>query len=143
MCKKILGPKFEFTIATSLGTPGSTSPKYTSVPEVYWDAGNQFPCTGGPGTYQYLTPGCTTGTSHRKLQNKPTAFYDLIYGDIAHLGSDNKGDAAKQNAWLGRGKFAATVNSLKKEGKLNLDKNTGLFWHKSHINNNIIYDQGI
>ena len=111
--------KFEFTIATSLGTPGSTDPMYTSVPEVYWDAGNQFPCTGGPGTYQYLTPACTTGTSHRKLQNKPQAFYDLIAGDSVYLGSDdNRDKTKKQNAWLGRGKFAATVNSLKKEGNL-------------------------
>jgi len=108
-------PKVEFTIATSLGTPGSTpgSPApYTSVPEVYWDAGNQFPCTGGPGAYEYLTPPCTSWSSHRKLKNQPKAFYDLMAGDSNHGGSDDS-SGAKQNAWLGRGKFNATVSSLK------------------------------
>ena len=115
------GRPFEFTIATSLGTAGSTpgSPApHTSVPEVYWDAGNQFPCTGGPGTYEYLTPPCTSWSSHRKLKNQPKAFYDLMVGDSNHGGSDDNSDEGKPNAWLGRGKFNATVNSLKNEGNL-------------------------
>jgi hypothetical protein len=117
-------PSVEFTIATSLGTPGSPAPHtsgspapHTSVPEVYWDAGNQFPCTGGPGTYEYLTPPCTSWSSHRKLKNQPKAFYDLMVGDSNHGGSDDS-DEGKQNAWLGRGKFNATVTSLKNEGYL-------------------------
>ena len=112
--REVLGSGFEFTIATSLGTP-PTNTSY-SVPEVYWDAGNQFPCTGGPGTYQYLTPPCTDWTSHKKLRNQPKAFYDLIAGDGQHLGSDNKGTGDTQNAWLGRGKFNTTVTDLQKSG---------------------------
>ena len=107
----ILGTDFEFTIATSLGTPGSTDPPYTSVPEVYWDAGNQFPCTGGPGAYEYLTPPCTSWSSHRKLKNQPKAFYDLMAGDFNHGGSDDM-NGTNQNAWLGRGKFANTVKNM-------------------------------
>jgi hypothetical protein len=103
-------PKVEFTIATSLGTPGSTNPAYTSVPEVYWDAGNQFPCTGGPGAYEYLTPPCTSWSSHRKLKNQPKAFYDLMAGDSNHGGSDDS--SGQQNAWLGRGKFGQTVKNM-------------------------------
>ena len=102
-------PNFEFTIATSLGTP-ETGTSF-SVPEVYWDAGNQFPCTGGAGTYQYLTPPCTSWSSHKKLKNQPKAFYDLIVGDTKHLGSDDF-DGKNQNAWLGRGKFKNTIKQL-------------------------------
>jgi hypothetical protein len=105
----ILKADFEFTIATSLGTP-ETGTSF-SVPEVYWDAGNQFPCTGGAGTYQYLTPPCTSWSSHKKLKNQPKAFYDLISGDTKHLGSDDF-DGKNQNAWLGRGKFKNTIKQL-------------------------------
>jgi hypothetical protein len=118
--KDILNSDFEFTIATSLGTPGDVANSIVSVPEVYWDSGNQFPCTGGPGCYNYLTPACTDSTTHRRLKNNPKAFYDLIAGDDTHSGSDAfNSTTSKPNGWLGRGKFAQTVTDL-----LNQDPNS-------------------
>ena len=104
-------PPFILTMAGSLG--GASGLGGVDVPEVYWDAGNQFPCTGGAGTYDYLTPACTSWGIHRKLKDQPKAFYDLIAGGAGHAGSDlNPDSTSKQNIWLGRGKFKAMTDAL-------------------------------
>ena len=117
-CVKSIIPNVKFTLATALGTPAIDSG--ISVPEVYWDAGNQFPCTGGPGTYQYLTPACTNWGIHRKLANQPKAFYDLIAGDDSYFGSDDTPQGKKQNAWLGRGKFQSNTTNIKNMDSVNI-----------------------
>ena len=99
-------------LATGIGTPGeavqSENPdrpwKSISVPENYWSAGNQLPCGGDPGAYNHAMSACTNLNTHRRLANYPNAFQNLITGD---QGSDNAA------GWLGSGKWAAEIKTLK------------------------------
>tara|TARA_R110002074_G_scaffold16248_5_gene54519 strand:+ start:2114 stop:4354 length:2241 start_codon:yes stop_codon:yes gene_type:complete len=88
----------KFTMAGSLKLPGNHNPPMYSVPEVYWDAGNEFPCSGGADTYTYTNRACTTSTSHRLHKNRPKAFYQGIAGDGNMYGSDKWNESKTSSA---------------------------------------------
>lgn len=97
-------------LATGLGTPGesaeynNTTYNSISVPENYWYAGNQMPCGGDPGSYLYARTGCTSMTSHRRLQDRPVSYYNLIAGQ--------QGSDCCPN-WLGDAKWQTETDQLK------------------------------
>ena len=110
----------KFTMAGSLKLPGKNSPPMYSVPEVYWDAGNEFPCSGGADTYNYTNRACTTSTSHRLHKNRPKAFYQGIAGDGNMHGSDKwdgtktaSGEGLQQNGpWLNGNNFNSMNDNI-------------------------------
>ena len=120
-------PSVEFTIATSLGTPGSPAPHTSGSPRsTYVCSRSLLGCRQSVPMYGWTwnvrvfnTPMYILVVS-QKTKNQPKAFYDLMVGDSKHGGSDDSDDSdkGKQNAWLGRGKFNTTVTSLKNEGYL-------------------------
>ena len=114
-------PNIKFTMAGSLKNPGNVDGSIM-VPEVYWDAGNQYPCTGGPYTYLYTNRACTTSTTHRMQRNRPKGFYNSIVGDETHYGSDYWDEkkqpnlpSAKNGPWLNANNFATMQTNLKKD----------------------------
>ncbi|GAG39380.1 unnamed protein product, partial [marine sediment metagenome] len=117
---KKLNPNIKFTMAGSLKNPGNVDDsKSIMVPEVYWDAGNQYPCTGGPYTYLYTNRACTTSTTHRMQRNRPKGFYNSIVGDETHYGSDFWDEkkqpnlpSAKNGPWLNANNFATMQTNL-------------------------------
>ena len=114
-------PNIKFTMAGSLKNPGNVDDSGSiMVPEVYWDAGNQYPCTGGPYTYLYTNRACTTSTTHRMQRNRPKGFYNSIVGDETHYGSDYWDEkkqpnlpSAKNGPWLNANNFATMQKNLK------------------------------
>jgi len=116
--------KIKFTMAGSLKNGGNINKsKSIMVPEVYWDAGNQYPCTGGPNTYLYTNRACTTSTTHRIQRNRPKGFYNSIVGDETHYGSDYWDGKAQSNLplkanpngpWLNANNFATMQTNVTK-----------------------------
>ena len=100
-------------LATGLGSPGASATdndgtvyNSISVPENYWYAGNQLPCGGDPGSYNYARTACTSLNPHRRFRGYPEAFYDYTAGP-------NGSDCCPN--WLGDGKWRAEVAELTKE----------------------------
>ena len=93
-------------------SPPSPSPTGTVAivtPEMYWGGGNQFPCDGGPGTYNYRTPPCTNLSIRKVLKNQPKAFWDFTTGDnLSHAGSAQAVNG-NLNPWFAKGEFFLTV----------------------------------
>ena len=81
-----------------------------SVPEYYWGVGNQMPCDGSAGSYNYARTACTSLSSHRRLAGYPKQYVDLITGgDGPTNGSD-----CKHNGWLGNGDWASATKDANK-----------------------------
>jgi len=120
------GVTIPLTVPVGLGSggdsaktfPPSGTGMYKAVPEVYWDGGNQFPCDGGAGTYMYGTPACTNWSAHKRFANNPQAYYDNMYTTSDVGGSDfwkyglNGDGKAKNNYWLGHGKFGDMIKNI-------------------------------
>ena len=79
------------------------------VPEWYWGLGNQMPCDGSAGSYEYGRAACTSLSSHRRLAGYPKQFMDLISGTAGTTGSD-----CKDNGWLGLGGLKGAVGNAAK-----------------------------
>ena len=94
-----------------------------SVPEYYWGVGNQMPCDGSAGSYNYARAACTSLSSHRRLAGYPKQYVDLITGgDDPTIGSD-----CKKNGWLGNGDWAGATKDA--------TKNPSIIWPSFSIEN--------
>jgi hypothetical protein len=102
-------------LASSVTTyPSSPGPDLISVPEAYWDAGNQFPCDGSTGTYDYLTEACTNWSMHKNFKDNPEGFWNYINGTDKVKGSDwNDPKSSVTNYWLGDNNFQKMLGQLK------------------------------
>ncbi len=112
-------------LATGLGTPGAKAigddgKTYNSisVPENYWYAGNQLPCGGDPGSYNFARTACTSLNPHRRFRGNAKGFYEYTAGE--------KGSDCCSN-WLGDGKWGAEVDGIRKE---NFSNATDLYGKK-------------